>query len=175
MPGPGAAGEARPVGDEELVDQARLEQVGVQVGAALAEQAADARARRAGSASASVMSTRPSWRITRTVVAVSGGSSSEAVKISTRPPPFVNSSASQGRFRRPETITISGSWGRPRRSRAARLLGIAEDPAVALGPHRPRADHHRLGDAAQADQHRRVRVGADRPGAAVDRRVAVDA
>ena len=61
--------------------------------------------------------------ITSTGVAVAGGASAEAVKTTTLPPPSLNSGASQGSSRRLLTITISGSGGRPSRSRSARLAG----------------------------------------------------
>ena len=57
---------------------------------------------------------------------------------------------------------------------ALALLGIADHAPVALGAHRPRADHHRVGPRAQADQHRRVGLGADRTGAAGDRHVPIE-
>ena len=43
--------------------------------------------------------------------------SPDAVKITTWPPPSVKSLASQGSSRRLDTITPSGSWARPMRSR----------------------------------------------------------
>jgi hypothetical protein len=54
------------------------------------------------------------------------------------------------------------------------LVRVAHDPAIALDPHRAGTDHHRVEALAQTDQHRRVGIGADRAGAAVDRGAAVE-
>ena len=94
---------------------------------------------------------------------VSGASVSETVKISTRPPPSVNSGASHGTSSRPLTTTASGSGGSPSRSRRARLFGIGHHAAVALGAQRAGADHHGVDLGPEADQHLGVGVAADRP------------
>ena len=63
---PLAAGELRRVGDEQLVDQARLDQLGVHARARPRRAARGRRARFAGGVSAAARSTRPWWRTTRT-------------------------------------------------------------------------------------------------------------
>ncbi len=85
MRGASAAGQLRRDRQEELVDQAAALELAVQARAALAEQGADA-ALLAQVAQRLGRLTKPSWRTTSTGVAVCGGSASEAVKISTRPP-----------------------------------------------------------------------------------------
>ena len=122
----------------------------------------------------STTSTLPSWRTTPTLVAVSGGSASLAVKISTSPAPAVNNGASQGSSSPPARITTSGSGERPFDSAQLPLGRVADDAPVVLGAHRPAADHHRVGPRPQPDEHRGVGVRADLAGAAVDRRLAVD-
>ena len=57
---------------------------------------------------------------------------------------------------------------------ALALLRLADHPPVALGAHRPGADHHRVDPGPQRDQHRGVDLGADRPRAPANRRVAVE-
>ena len=54
------------------------------------------------------------------------------------------------------------------------LRGIGHDPAVALGSQRAGADHHRVDLGPEADQHLGVGVTADRAGATVNRRPAVE-
>ena len=54
------------------------------------------------------------------------------------------------------------------------LLLVGDKAPVALRPHRPGADHHRVEAGPQAGQHLGVGVGADRAGDAADRRPPVD-
>ena len=77
------------MGDEELVHQAGVDELGVEARAALAQHRADAAlaaqvGERLGEVDGPVVADDPD------VVTVSGGSASEAVKISTRPPPSLN-------------------------------------------------------------------------------------
>ena len=132
------------------------------------------RPRRAGGASARRGRPRRAGAAGLSGASVSGGSVSEAVAISTGPGSSANSGASQGRSRRPETITISGSGAQAVALAQLALRRVADDAPVVLGPHRPGADHHRVDARPQGDQHRGVGVGPDRPGAAADRRPAVE-
>ena len=51
---------------------------------------------------------------------------------------------------------------------------VGDDAAVALGPHRPRTDHHRVHPRAKPLQHLGVGVAADRARVSVDRGAAVE-
>ena len=159
--GAGPAGELRGDRHEQLVDQPGGLQLAVQARAALAEQRPDPALLAAGSAAPSARSTPvrrggPPAAGSRSA----GGSASEAVKTTILPPPVGEQRRVPGQVEAAARRSPPAGRGGGRSARAGRAARVGDDPAVALGAHRPGADHHRVEAGPQPLQHLGVGVAS---------------